>query len=88
MPSLSPNQLDSVLNVDDQQNEILSDKQHLSRLDRIIEEHGEYGNSEAKIIIFRLEDPSSPGIFVSNGSASIHLGPDGKVAKISGLNEG
>lgn len=32
MPSLSPNQLDSVLNVDDQQNEILSDKQHLSRL--------------------------------------------------------
>ena len=44
MPSLSPNQLDSVLNVDDQQNEILPDKQHLSRLDRIIKKHEEYGN--------------------------------------------
>ena len=32
MPSLSPNQLDSALNVDDQQNEILSEKQSLTRL--------------------------------------------------------
>ena len=31
MPSLSPNQLDSALNVDDQQNEILSEKQSLTR---------------------------------------------------------
>ena len=45
-------------------------------------------NSEAKFIIFRLEDPNSPGVFASNGSASIRLGPDGKVAEISGLNEG
>ena len=45
-------------------------------------------NSEAKFIIFRLEDPNSPGVFASNGSASIRLGPDGKVAAISGLNEG
>ena len=45
-------------------------------------------NSKAKFIIFRLEDPNSPGVFASNGSASIRLGPDGKVAEISGLNEG
>ena len=45
-------------------------------------------NPEAKFIIFRLEDPNAPGIFASNGSASIRLGPDGKVAEISGLNEG
>ena len=45
-------------------------------------------NPEAKFIIFRLEDPNTPGIFASNGSASIRLGPDGKVAEISGLNEG
>ena len=61
--------------------------------------YGEYGhskstgadeesNSKAKFIIFRLEDPNSPGIYASNGSASIRLGPDGKVAEISGLNEG
>ena len=61
--------------------------------------YGEYGhsrsagadeesNSKAKFIIFRLEDPNAPGIFASNGSASIRLGPDGKVAEISGLNEG
>ena len=61
--------------------------------------YGEYGhskstgadeesNSKAKFIIFRLEDPNSPGVFASNGSASIRLGPDGKVAEISGLNEG
>ena len=45
-------------------------------------------NSKAKFIIFRLEDPNSPGIFASNGSASIRLDPDGKVAEVSGLNEG
>ena len=61
--------------------------------------YGEYGhskstgadeesNSKAKFIIFRLEDPNSPGIFASNGSASVRLDPDGKVAEISGLNDG
>ena len=61
--------------------------------------YGEYGhsrstradeesNSKAKFIIFRLEDPNAPGIFASNGSASIRLDPNGKVAEISGLNEG
>ena len=61
--------------------------------------YGEYGhskstgtdeesNSKAKFIIFRLEDPNSPGVFASNGSASVRLGPDGKVAEISGLNDG
>ena len=44
--------------------------------------------TEAKFIIFRLEDPNSPGVFASNGSASIRLDPDGKVAEISGLNNG
>ena len=61
--------------------------------------YGEYGhskstgsdkesNSKAKFIIFRLEDPNSPGVFASNGSASVRLDPDGKVAEISGLDEG
>ena len=61
--------------------------------------YGEYGhsrstradeesNSKAKFIIFRLEDPNSSGIFASNGSASVRLDPDGKVAEVSGLNEG
>ena len=61
--------------------------------------YGEYGhsrstgadeesNSKAKFIIFRLEDPNSPGIFASNGSASIRLDPDGIVDEVSGLNEG
>ena len=45
-------------------------------------------NPEAKFIIFRLEDPNSPGVFASNGSASIRLDPNGIVAEISGLNEG
>ena len=44
--------------------------------------------TEAKFIIFRLEDPNSPGVFASNGSASIRLDPDGIVAEVSGLNEG
>ena len=45
-------------------------------------------SSKAKFIIFRLEDPNSPGVFASNGSASVRLDPDGKVAEISGLNDG
>ena len=43
---------------------------------------------EAKFIIFRLEDPNSPGIFASNGSASIRLDPNGIVDEVSGLNDG
>ena len=61
--------------------------------------YGEYGhsrnteadeesNSKAKFIIFRLEDPNAPGIFASNGSASIRLDPNGIVDEISGLNDG
>ena len=61
--------------------------------------YGEYGhsrskgadeesNSKAKFIIFRLEDPNSPGVFASNGSASIRLDPDGMVAEVSGLDGG
>ena len=61
--------------------------------------YGEYGhsrstetdeksNSKAKFIIFRLEDPNSPGVFASNGSASIRLDPNGIVDEVSGLNEG
>ena len=45
-------------------------------------------NPEAKFIIFRLEDPNSPGVFASNGSASIRLDPNGIVDEISGLNDG
>ena len=43
---------------------------------------------EAKFIIFRLEDPNSPGVYASNGSVSIRLDPDGMVAEVSGLGEG
>ena len=43
---------------------------------------------EAKFIIFRLEDPNSPGVFASNGSASIRLDPNGIVDEVSGLNDG
>ena len=61
--------------------------------------YGEYGHSrskgadeesssKAKFIIFRLEDPNSPGVFASNGSASIRLDPDGMVAEVSGLDGG
>ena len=48
----------------------------------------EVENPEAKFIIFRLKDPNSPGVYASNGSASIRLDPDGIVAEVSGLNEG
>ena len=61
--------------------------------------YGEYGhskstgadkesNSKAKFIIFRLEDPNFPGVYASNGSASIRLDPNGIVDEVSGLNEG
>ena len=61
--------------------------------------YGEYGhskntgankesNSKAKFIIFRLEDPNSPGVFASNGSASVRLDPNGIVDEVSGLNDG
>ena len=61
--------------------------------------YGEYGhskstgvdkesNSKAKFIIFRLEDPNSPRVFASNGSASIRLDPNGIVDEVSGLNDG
>ena len=43
---------------------------------------------EAKFIIFRLEDHNTPGVFASNGSASIRLNPNGIVDEVSGLNEG
>ena len=48
----------------------------------------EESNSKAKFIIFRLEDPNSPGVFASNGSASIRLDPNGIVDEVSGLNDG
>ena len=48
----------------------------------------EESNSKAKFIIFRLEDPNSPGIYASNASASIRLDPNGIVDEISGLNNG
>ena len=48
----------------------------------------EESSSKAKFIIFRLEDPNSPGVYASNGSASVRLDPDGKVAEISGLKDG
>ena len=61
--------------------------------------YGEYGhskstgsdkesNSKAKFIIFRLEDTNSPGVYASNGSASIRLDPNGIVDEVSGLNDG
>ena len=61
--------------------------------------YGEYGHSKntgankessskAKFIIFRLEDPNSPGVFASNGSASVRLDPNGIVDEVSGLNDG
>ena len=51
-------------------------------------EEDNQNSSKARFIIFRLEDPNSPGIFASNGSASIRLDLDGKVAEISGLKDG
>ena len=52
------------------------------------EEADEESSSKAKFIIFRLEDPNSPGVYASNGSASIRLDPNGIVDEVSGLNDG
>ena len=44
-------------------------------------------DSKTRFIIFRLEDPDSPGNYATNGSASIRLDLDGKVAEVSGLDD-
>ncbi len=58
-------------------------------------EYGEYGHdegqgeysSDAKFILFHLEDPET-GNLAENGCASIRLDADGQVAEISGLKGG
>ena len=44
-------------------------------------------DSKARFILFRLEDPDSPGNYAASASASIRLGADGKVAEVSGLDD-
>ena len=51
-------------------------------------ETDEESNSKAKFIVFKLKAPNSPDGYSTNGVASIRLDPDGKVAEISGLDEG
>ena len=51
-------------------------------------ETDEESNSKAKFIVFKLKDRNSPDGYSTSGSASIRLDPDGKVAEVSGLNEG
>ena len=51
-------------------------------------EADEESNSKAKFIVFKLKAPNSPDGYSTNGVASIRLDPDGKVAEVSGLNEG
>ena len=51
-------------------------------------EADEESNSKAKFIVFKLKAPNSPDGYSTNGVASIRLDPDGKVAEISGLDEG
>ena len=51
-------------------------------------ETDEESNSKAKFIVFKLKAPNSPDGYSTSGSASIRLDPDGKVAEISGLDEG
>ena len=51
-------------------------------------ETDEESNSKAKFIVFKLKDRNSPDGYSTSGSASIRLDPDGKVAEISGLDEG
>ncbi len=53
------------------------------------DDYDEEGNGEngAKFILFHLEDPET-GSLAENACASIRLGTDGRVAEISGLNEG
>ena len=48
----------------------------------------EESNSKAKFIVFKLKDRNSPDGYSTSGSASIRLDADGKVAEISGLDEG
>ena len=50
--------------------------------------HDKNSNLKSAFIIFRLKTPVTYDGYASNGSASIRLGPDGKVAEISGLNTG
>ncbi len=54
--------------------------------------YDEYGgekieDSKAKFILFRLHDPTTKQL-ASNACASVRLGIDGRVAEISGLNDG
>ena len=54
------------------------------------DEYDEYDddeNNKAKFILFHLRDPET-NTLSSSACASIRLKPDGKVAEISGLNEG
>ena len=51
-------------------------------------ETDEESNSKAKFIVFKLKDRNSPDGYSTSGSASIRLDADGKVAEISGLDEG
>ena len=50
--------------------------------------HNKNSNLKSAFIIFRLKTPVTYDGYASNGSASIRLGTDGKVAEISGLNTG
>ena len=50
--------------------------------------HDRNSNLKSAFIIFRLKTPVTYDGYASNGSASIRLGPDGKVAEISGLDTG
>ena len=52
------------------------------------EKTNEESSSKAKFIIFKLKNPNSADGYSTNGSASIRLDPDGKVAEISGLDGG
>ena len=52
------------------------------------EEADEESSSKAKFIIFKLKAPNSPDGYSTNGVASIRLDLDGKVAEVSGLDDG
>ena len=52
------------------------------------EEADEESSSKAKFIIFKLKAPNSPDGYSTNGVASIRLDPNGKVAEVSGLDDG
>ena len=51
-------------------------------------EEDNQNSSKAKFIIFKLKAPNSPDGYSTNGVASIRLNPDGKVAEVSGLDDG